>query len=157
MITVEQVDEFITKTGATYEAAKRYLEQNDGDVEAAVEEYREQHKDKEPFSADDFIGAIKQLIARGNATSLKIINNEGKTFLNLSLTISTLGVVLIPYLSLIGLGALALSDYTFLIEKSDGTVLNVNEWLARKKSNQDFDDETEPQEPQARDGHQDYY
>lgn len=156
MITVEQIDEFLKQTGATYEAAKRYLEQNAGDVEAAVNEYREHNKGKTPFTADDFVGAIKQLIARGNATSLKIVNAEGKTFLNLSLTISTLGVVLIPYLSLIGLGALALSDYTFLIEKEDGSVLNVNEWLARKSSHE-FDDDEEPAEPKAKDGHQDYY
>ena len=40
-----------------------------------------------------------------------------------------IGVVLAPALSAIGIGVMALSDYTFYIDKEDGSSINVNEWI----------------------------
>ncbi|HHU12571.1 MAG TPA: DUF4342 domain-containing protein [Clostridiaceae bacterium] len=158
MITTEQIDAFMSQTGASYDTAKHYLKETDGDVDAALQKYRDDQSGKHAYTAQDFIQAIKEIVSKGNATSLRIENVEGKTVLNLSLTISALGVVLVPYLSLIGLGALALTDYSFYVDKADGTVINVHDWLLGKKKRQDeADDGKAPSGDKPPEGGHDYY
>lgn len=129
MITIEQIDAFIKRTGASYETAKAYLSANDGDVDAAVLQYEKETNKKQPFSFKDLSDAIRHLVAKSNGTALRVCDKKQKTVLSLSLTVSAIGVVLAPALSAIGIGVMALSDYTFYIDKEDGSSINVNEWI----------------------------
>ncbi len=89
--------------------------------------------------AEDIIEAIKEIWRRGNASRLEI-EKDGHTVLSLSLTVGTIGLIIAPVASLIGIGAALITDYTIKITLDNGDVIDVNEFaIHRSKSTKSKD------------------
>ncbi len=73
---------------------------------------------------DDIVNTIKEIWQTGNASSL-IVEKDGKTILNLSLTVSAFVLILAPFISLIGLGTAILTEYKISIRMVNGEVIDV--------------------------------
>lgn len=81
------------------------------DVEQDVQ--TEEHQVK----GDSLISKIKELIHEGNITRIIIKNDEGRTLVEIPLTIGMVGIALAPVLAAVGaIGALA-ADLTIVVEK----------------------------------------
>ena len=63
-----------------------------------MEEFKEEFKVK----SEEVIGKIKELIHEGNVSRIIIKDEEGKTYLEIPVTIGVIGVLLAPWLAAIG-------------------------------------------------------
>lgn len=76
----------------------------------------EEHK----ISGRNLLDRVKQIVHEGNVRRITIKNAEGKSLLEIPLTIGVVGVVLLPvWAAIAGIAALA-SDYTLVVEKEEG-------------------------------------
>lgn len=69
------------------------------------------------FSGDKLIAKIKELLHEGNIRRLVIKNEEGKTLIDLPLTVGVVGSLLAPQLAAIGAIAALVSHGTIVVEK----------------------------------------
>jgi hypothetical protein len=69
------------------------------------------------FSGDKLIAKIKELLHEGNIRRLIIKNEEGKTLIDLPLTVGVVGSLLAPQLAAIGAIAALVSHGTIVVEK----------------------------------------
>lgn len=79
---------------------------------------------------DDIIQVIKDIWRSGNASSL-IVEKNGQTILNLSLTVSAFIFILTPLITVIGLGAAIITEYTIKIQMVNGEVIDVIEYTLK--------------------------
>ena len=68
---------------------------------------------------EDLLGKARELIHEGNVRRLMIINDEGKTLIEVPLTIGVIGAVLLPVWAAIGAIAAVVTDCTIRVEKSE--------------------------------------
>jgi len=68
---------------------------------------------------DQLISKIKELLHEGNIRRISIRNEEGRTLLDLPLTVGVVGALLLPQLAAIGAIAALLTNATIVIEKVD--------------------------------------
>jgi len=73
----------------------------------------EEHK----VSGDDLVAKIKELVREGNIRRIIIKNEEGKTLIEIPLTLGVIGAVLLPVLAAIGAIAALVTDCTIVVEK----------------------------------------
>ena len=151
MTDIEKIDRMMEITGESYETIRAALLEANGDMDQAIlailrskegaateapdVEYEEVKEDEKPAKgalASDIIDTIKEIWEKGNASSL-IIEKGGKELMNLSLAISTIGLVIAPVAAVIGLGAALITEYQIKIVMDDGKVINVNELASGKK------------------------
>ncbi len=66
-------------------------------------------------SGEELLKRIKELIAQGNVRRVIIKNKEGKTVVELPLTIGVVGALLIPSLAAIGAIAALLTECTVVV------------------------------------------
>jgi len=127
----------------TEEKAKEKVEKKLGEAKDKVEETYEKAKESAKDAKDnaskkskvimnDITDAIKQIWETGNASRLTI-EKDNSTILDISLVVSTIGLVLAPVLAVIGLGVAFLSEYTIKIYLDDGKVVNVREFAMKSK------------------------
>lgn len=66
----------------------------------------------------DLVEKISQLIHEGNVRRIIIKDEKGNTFLEIPLTVATVGVIVVPLLA--GLGAIAalIANFTIVVEKT---------------------------------------
>jgi repressor of nif and glnA expression len=66
----------------------------------------------------DLVDKISQLIHEGNVRRIIIKDEKGNTFLEIPLTVATVGVIAVPLLA--GLGAIAalIANFTIVVEKT---------------------------------------
>jgi hypothetical protein len=64
------------------------------------------------------VDTVKRLIHEGNVRSLIIKNEEGKTLLEIPVTVATVGAVLLPVLAALGALAALVSDCTIVVVKT---------------------------------------
>ncbi|MDI9497652.1 MAG: DUF4342 domain-containing protein [Bacillota bacterium] len=150
MITLEKIDAVMAATGAAYPEVRETLIACDGDVgravrvltgqeplpsaeaEAAAEEETQEPKadpagasrEKMRNSLDEVLDVIRELWRTGNASSL-IIEKNGETLLNLSLTVSVFALIIAPVIAVIGLSAAFITEYTIKVVMDNGEVINV--------------------------------
>ena len=74
---------------------------------------------KEEFkvSGDDVIKTIKKIVREGNIRRIIIKNEEGKTLIEIALTIGVVGVALLPVWAAIGAVAALVVNCTIVVEK----------------------------------------
>ena len=68
---------------------------------------------------EDLLGKARELIHEGNVRRLMIINEDGKTLIEVPLTIGVIGAVLLPVWAAIGAIAAVVTDCTIRVEKSE--------------------------------------
>ena len=84
----------------------------------------EENFKKEEFkvSGEELVKKIKEIIRMGNVRRIIIKNEEGKTLIELPLTIGVVGVVLLPVWAAIGAIAAMVTNCTIVIEKTEKKV-----------------------------------
>ncbi len=68
-------------------------------------------------SSNDLVQKVKELIHEGNVTNIIIKNEEGKTLLEIPVTIGVIGAVLVPWLAAIGAIAALVSKCTIVVQR----------------------------------------
>jgi hypothetical protein len=87
----------------------------------------EVHMTEQKFRTEEFrvegeklIGKIKELFHEGNIRRIIIKDKEGKTVLEIPMTIGVVGAILAPQLAAIGAIAALITEATVVVEKVDG-------------------------------------
>lgn len=68
-------------------------------------------------SGDTLVAKIKELIREGNIRRVTIKNEEGKTLIEIPLTLGVIGAVLLPVWAAIGAIAALAANFTIVVEK----------------------------------------
>ncbi len=78
---------------------------------------------KEEFQVDGdaVVSKIKELVHEGNIRRITLKNEEGKTLIEIPLTMGVVGVVLLPVWAAIGAIAALAAKLTIVIEKVEGS------------------------------------
>ena len=76
---------------------------------------------KEEFkvNGEELLGKVKQIIKEGNVRRITIKNKEGKTVIELPLTIGVVGAVLAPVLAAVGAIAALVTECTIVVERDE--------------------------------------
>jgi hypothetical protein len=87
------------------------------DVEEEVQAEEDVQSEEHKVKGEGLISKIKELIHEGNITRIIIKNDEGRTLIEIPLTLGMVGIALAPVLAAVGaIGALA-ADLTIVVEK----------------------------------------
>ena len=129
-INLEQIDELRKRSNASYEEAKKALEEANGDmVEALIyleREKKTKHNECNEENGFENLGkAIKNLIVKGNNTKL-IIKKKDSVILSLPVTIVVIITIFAPYISLGGLILALVTGYRIRFQGKNGEDMNVN-------------------------------
>ncbi len=135
-ISIEKVDAVLERVPfATYKEAKEALEKTNGDVLEAIifieekyidpfdDEKFEDFEEKISHEGEKLKDQLTELIRKSNVIRVKV-EKEGKSILNLPLTVGVIGVAAMPLFALFGLSAAVLAKYSVKIvdEKSNDEV-----------------------------------
>ncbi|OGZ17980.1 MAG: hypothetical protein A2V72_00605 [Candidatus Nealsonbacteria bacterium RBG_13_37_56] len=76
---------------------------------------------KEEFkvSGEELVKKVKELIKEGNIRRIIIKNEQGKTLIEVPLTLGVVGAVLLPVWAAIGAIAAIVTNCTIVVEKRD--------------------------------------
>lgn len=77
------------------------------------------HTEEFRVDGEKLITRIKELIHEGNIRRISIKDKEGKTVMEIPVTLGVVGVLLAPQLAAIGAIAALLTEATVVVEKSD--------------------------------------
>ncbi|MBP6924834.1 DUF4342 domain-containing protein [Candidatus Saccharibacteria bacterium] len=70
-------------------------------------------------NGEELVSKVKSLINEGNIRKIIIKNKDGKTIIELPLTIGAIGAVLAPSLAAVGAVAALLTECTLIIERAE--------------------------------------
>ena len=68
-------------------------------------------------SGEELVAKVKELVHEGNIRRIIIKNEEGKTLIEIPLTLGVVGAVLLPVLAAVGAIAALVADCTIVVEK----------------------------------------
>lgn len=76
---------------------------------------------KEEFkvNGEELLGKVKQIIKEGNVRRISVKNKDGKTIIELPLTIGVVGAALAPILAAIGAIAALVTECTIVVERDE--------------------------------------
>ena len=77
-----------------------------------------QSKEEFKVSGEDLLKKVKEIIREGNARRLIIKEKEGKTLIEIPLTVGVVGIALAPVLAAVGAIAALVTDCTILVERN---------------------------------------
>lgn len=77
------------------------------------------HTEEFRVEGEKLIARIKELLHEGNIRRIIIKDKEGKTVMEIPMTLGVVGVLLAPQLAAIGAIAALVSEATVVVEKSD--------------------------------------
>ena len=69
---------------------------------------------------EEIVAKIKELIREGNIRRVIIKNEDGRTLIDIPLTIGVVGVLVAPQLAALGAIAALLTHGTIVVEKAEG-------------------------------------
>ena len=75
------------------------------------------HTEEFQVNGEQLLAKIKELIRAGNIRRIIIKNKEGRTVMEIPLTVGVVGVVLAPTLAAVGAIAALVSEATVVVEK----------------------------------------
>ncbi|MEJ2264149.1 MAG: DUF4342 domain-containing protein [Anaerolineales bacterium] len=75
------------------------------------------HEEEYQVSGEQVVGKIKELVHEGNIRRITLKNEEGRTLIEIPLTIGVVGAVLLPVWAAIGAIAALAANLTIVIEK----------------------------------------
>ena len=129
-ITLEKIELVKEKTGVSYKDAKIALEKVDGSVVDAIiniesgNNFEEQQELKAKGAA--VIGALKEIVKKGNASKIRITNEDGDVILSVPVSVGLVGAFITPWgLILATLVAFGLKCNIEVV-KVDGTIVDVS-------------------------------
>lgn len=70
-------------------------------------------------SGDELLKKVKEIIHEGNVNRIIIKNEEGKTFLEIPVTIGLIGALLLPVFAAVGALAALVSRFTIEVIRKD--------------------------------------
>jgi hypothetical protein len=70
------------------------------------------------ISGDGLLAKVKQLVHEGNVRNIAVRDDEGKTLVNIPLTLGVLGALVAPQLAAVGAIAALVTDCTIVVEKT---------------------------------------
>ncbi len=70
-------------------------------------------------SGDELISRVKELVHQGNIRRVIIKNEEGRTLIDIPLTLGVVGALVAPQLAALGAIAALITHGTILVEKAD--------------------------------------
>lgn len=79
----------------------------------------ENRREEFKVSGDDVLRTVKELIKEGNARRIIIKNEEGKTLIEVPLTLGAVGALIAPTLAAVGAVAALVTKCTIIVEKRD--------------------------------------
>jgi len=137
-INLEKIDTIRERTGVSYRVAKEILEKHNGDLVEALIDLEEKDNDKNwtesmNIMGNDVIEKLKRVIKKGNVTRV-ILKKDGNVLLNVPVTAGAIGVVLAPFVSIVGVSAALVSRATIEIVKDNGDIVDIND-IAEEKMN----------------------
>lgn len=77
------------------------------------------HTEEFEISGEGLLAKIKELVHEGNIRRIIIKNEEGKTLIDIPLTLGVVGVFLAPQLAAIGAIAALVTHGSIVLEKAD--------------------------------------
>lgn len=80
---------------------------------------QEIHTEEFRVNGEELLGKIKQILHEGNIRRIIIKDKDGKTVMEIPLTIGVVGILLAPTLAAIGAVAALLTEATVLVEKAE--------------------------------------
>ena len=103
------------KLGLTYNLAEGNMSEQDvaEDTQTEEEVKTEEHKIK----GESLISKIKELVHQGNIRRIIIKNGEGRTLIEIPLTLGVVGIALVPVWAALGAIAALVADLTVVVEK----------------------------------------
>ena len=78
-----------------------------------------EHKESFRVNGEDLLAKVKSLINEGNVRRISIKSKEGKTLVELPLTIGVVGAVLAPVLTAVGAMAALITECTIEVTRDD--------------------------------------
>lgn len=69
---------------------------------------------------EQLLAKVKELVRQGNIRRVVIANNEGKTLVEIPMTIGVVGALLLPMAAAVGAIAAMVTDCTIRVERTDG-------------------------------------
>ena len=76
-----------------------------------------QHTEEHEVRGEDLLGRIKALVHEGNIRRIIIKNEEGKTLIEIPLTLGLVGAALLPIWAAVGALAAIAAKLTLVVEK----------------------------------------
>ena len=83
-----------------------------GENKDRVEEFR--------VKGEELLGKVKELIREGNIRRIIIDNEDGRTLLEIPMTIGVVGALLLPVLAAVGAVAALVTNCTIRVERREG-------------------------------------
>jgi len=77
--------------------------------------------DEFQVKGEDLIAKVKELIHEGNVRRIIIDNEEGRTLIEIPLTIGVVGALLLPVLAAIGAIAAMVTNCTIRVQRRNGS------------------------------------
>ena len=71
------------------------------------------------ISGEDLVSTVKNLVHQGNIRRITIQNKEGKTLLEIPLTLGVVGALLLPTLAALGALAAIVTECKIVVERID--------------------------------------
>jgi len=99
----------------TYNLAEGNMSEQDvaEDTQTEEEVKTEEHKIK----GETLLSKIKELVHQGNIRRIIIKNGEGRTLIEIPLTLGVVGIALVPVWAALGAIAALVADLTVVVEK----------------------------------------
>ena len=135
-ITLEQIDEVINRTGATYHQAKEALQFSEGDVVEAIIYIETLKKDKassdRPYvNGEEIIGVLKDMIKKGNVARITLEKN-GKVVVDIPILAGLVGALVFTPATVASILAALIAGCDLKIIKDDGEIIDVKEYTEHK-------------------------
>jgi len=135
-ITLEQIDEVINRTGATYHQAKEALQFSEGDVVEAIIYIETLKKDsgaaERPYvNGEEIIGLLKDMIKKGNVTRITLEKNN-KVVVDIPILAGLVGALIFTPATVASILAALIAGCDLKIIKDDGEIIDVKEYTEHK-------------------------
>jgi hypothetical protein len=116
---MEKIDLIRERTDLGYREAKKLLDEAGGDVVQALarhEEKESQWQETIQVKGGEILDTVRELIKEGNVTKIRV-KHEGKTIVELPVTIGAAGILIAPQLAALGALAALVTRCTLEIER----------------------------------------
>ncbi len=121
MEELEKIDAIRERTGVTYRQARAALKKTDGDLVSALV-HLEEGADGETWqqrikvTGGDLVDKVESLIREGNVRRI-IVRHQGRTLVEIPVTVGVIGAVLLPSLAALGAIAAMVSECTVVVQR----------------------------------------